>query len=125
MIGYIVIGVLIGPNISINVLGQEYSGLIQDMSLIQLLSSVGLVMLMFFVGLEFSFSKLKRVRTPAMILAIIDTSVGLFVGFVFASCLGWPLIDSLFLAGVISMSSTSMSLQRLSPLVASPGPVYL
>jgi len=127
MIGYIVIGVFIGPNISVNLFGHEYNGLIQDMSLIQLLSSVGLVMLMFFVGLEFSFSKLKKVRTPAIILAVIDTSVGLFVGFVFASCLGWPLIDSLFLAGVISMSSTSIAMKVLFDLkrISSPEVEFL
>src|SRR4030042_2085130 len=73
-------------------------------------------MLMFFVGLEFSFSKLKRVRTAAIILAVIDTSVGLFVGFVFASLLGWPLIDSIFLAGVIAMSSTSIAMKVLFDL---------
>src|SRR4030042_4768073 len=73
-------------------------------------------MLMFFVGLEFSFSKLKRVRTAAIILAVIDTSVGLFVGFVFASLLGWPLIDSIFLAGVIAMSSTSLAMKGVFDL---------
>src|SRR5512136_1936136 len=127
MIGYIVIGVVIGPNISVSILGHEYNGLIQDMSLIQLLSSIGLVMLMFFVGLEFSFSKLKRVRTPAIILAIIDTSVGLFIGFVFASYLGWPLIDSIFLAGVVAMSSASIAMKILFDLkrISSPEVEFL
>ena len=127
MIGYIVIGVVIGPNISVTLLGHEYNGLIRDMSLIQLLSSIGLVMLMFFVGLEFSFSKLKRVRTPAVILAVVDTSVGLFVGFMLASYWGWPLIDSLFLAGVISMSSTSIAMKVLFDLkrISSPEVEFL
>jgi len=116
MIGYIIIGVIIGPRISVDLFGVEYHGLIRDTSLVDLLSQVGLVMLMFFVGLEFSFSKLKRTRTPAIILAVIDTSVGLFVGFVFASILGWPLIDSLFLAGVIAMSSTSIAMKVLFDL---------
>ncbi len=116
MIGYIVIGILIGPKISIELFGMEYHGLISDMTLIGILSFVGLVMLMFFVGLEFSFSKLKKTRTPAIILAVIDTSVGLFVGFTFASFLGWPLIDSIFLAGVIAMSSTSIAMKILFDL---------
>ena len=116
MIGYIAIGILIGPKISLNLLGYEYHGLITDISLIEMLSFVGLVMLMFFVGLEFSFSKLKKTRTPAIILAVIDTSVGLFVGFVFASFLGWPLVDSIFLAGVIAMSSTSIAMKVLFDL---------
>ena len=116
MIGYIAIGIFIGPKISVEVLGYEYHGLITDTSLISMLSFVGLVMLMFFVGLEFSFSKLKKTRTPAIILAVIDTSVGLFVGFMFASFLGWPLIDSIFLAGVIAMSSTSIAMKVLFDL---------
>lgn len=116
MIGYIIIGVLIGPRISVDFLGVQYNGLIRDTSFVDMLSQVGLVMLMFFVGLEFSFSKLKRTRTPAIILAVIDTSVGLFVGFMFASLLGWPLIDSIFLAGVIAMSSTSIAMKVLFDL---------
>jgi CPA2 family monovalent cation:H+ antiporter-2 len=116
MIGYIIIGILIGPKISVNVFGYEYHGLITDTSLVEVLSFIGLIMLMFFVGLEFSFSKLKKVRTPAIILAVIDTSVGLFVGFVFASFLGWPLIDSIFLAGVVAMSSTSIAMKVLFDL---------
>lgn len=116
MIGYIVIGVFIGPKMSVEFFGLSYSGLISDTTLITMLSQVGLVMLMFFVGLEFSFSKLKKTRTPAIILAIIDTSVGLFVGFAFASFLGWPLIDSIFLAGVIAMSSTSIAMKILFDL---------
>ena len=116
MIGYIVIGAFIGPKMSFEVFGIQYHGLIHDTSFIEMLSSIGLVMLMFFVGLEFSFTKLKKTRTPAIILAVIDTSVGLFVGFLFASYLGWPLIDSIFLAGVIAMSSTSIAMKVLMDL---------
>ena len=116
MIGYIIIGIFIGPKISIEVFGLNYHGLISDTIFIDMLSNMGLVMLMFFVGLEFSFTKLKKTRTPAIILAIIDTSVGLFVGFVFASFLGWPLIDSIFLAGVVAMSSTSIAMKVLFDL---------
>jgi len=116
MIGYIIIGAFIGPKMSLEVFGFEYHGLITDTSFIEILSYIGLVMLMFFVGLEFSFTKLKKTRTPAIILAVIDTSVGLFVGFLFASYLGWPLIDSIFLAGVIAMSSTSIAMKVLFDL---------
>ncbi len=116
MIGYIIIGIFIGPKMSISLFGLTYHGLIADTTLADMLSQVGLVMLMFFVGLEFSFSKLKRTHRPAIILAIIDTSVGLFVGFIFASILRWPLIDSIFLAGVVSMSSTSIAMKVLFDL---------
>lgn len=116
MIGYIIIGIFIGPKISISVFGANYHGLIGDTTFIDMMSNMGLIMLMFFVGLEFSFTKLKKTRTPAIILAIIDTSVGLFVGFTFAAYLGWPLIDSIFLAGVVAMSSTSIAMKVLIDL---------
>jgi len=116
MIGYIIIGAFIGPKMSFEIFGVQYHGLIRDTTFIEVLSSIGLVMLMFFVGLEFSFTKLKKTRTPAIVLAVIDTSVGLFVGFLFASYLGWPLIDSIFLAGVIAMSSTSIAMKILFDL---------
>jgi len=116
MIGYILIGVLIGPKMSMDILGFEYHGLIHDVGFVEVLSGIGLIMLMFFVGLEFSFTKLKRTRTPAIILAIIDTGLGLFVGFIFATYLGWPAIDSIFLAGVIAMSSTSIAMKVLYDL---------
>ena len=116
MIGYIIIGAFIGPKMSFEIFGVQYHGLIRDTTFIEVLSSIGLVMLMFFVGLEFSFTKLKKTRTPAIVLAVIDTSVGLFVGFLFASYLGWPLIDSIFLAGVIAMSSTSIAMKVLFDL---------
>jgi len=116
MMGYIVIGILIGPKIDVNLFGVQYHGLVSETTFVQMLSQIGLVMLMFFVGLEFSFSKLKKTRTPAIILAIIDTSVGLFIGFVFASYLGWPLIDSIFLAGVVAMSSASITMKVLFDL---------
>ncbi len=116
MVGYIVLGIFIGPKMSFELFGVEYQGLISDTSLVEVLSFMGLIMLMFFVGLEFSFSKLKKTKTPAIILAIIDTSIGLFVGFLFASYLGWPLVDSIFLAGVIAMSSTSVAMKILFDL---------
>lgn len=116
MIGYIIIGIFIGPKISIEAFGHNYHGLIGDMTFIDVLSNMGLIMLMFFVGLEFSFTKLKKTRTPAIILAVIDTGIGLFVGFMFASYLGWPLIDSIFLAGVVAMSSTSIAMKVLFDL---------
>ena len=127
MMGYVVIGILIGPKMNLNLFGVEYHGLVSETNFVEMLSQIGLVMLMFFVGLEFSFSKLKKTRTPAIILAIIDTSVGLFIGFLFASYLGWRLIDSIFLAGVVAMSSASIAMKVLFDLkrISSPEVEFL
>jgi len=120
IIGYIFAGILIGPFIHITFFGYEYNGLITDTSFIAYMSQIGLILLLFFVGLEFSISKLKKTKGPAIILAIVNTGIDFFLGVVLGLALGWPLIDTIFLAGVVAMGSAAitgkslMEMQRLS-----------
>ena len=120
IIGYIVVGVLIGPNISLNLLGMQYNGIMSDFTFIDYMSKIGLVLLMFFVGLEFSISKLKKVKAPAILLATVNTGLDMFIGILLGLALGWPLVDTVFLAGVVAMGSAAitgkslMELQKLS-----------
>jgi len=109
ILGYIVAGVLIGPYIFINVGGFTYDGLIKDTSFIQFLSTMGLTLLMFFVGLGFSVTKLKKTKTPAILLALINVGVNMFVGILLGLSLGWPIVDTVFLAGVFAMSSAAIT----------------
>ena len=113
MIGYIFVGVFIGPFIDLSFLGVEYHGLITDTELISAMSKIGLILLLFFVGLEFSFSRLMRTRTPAFLLAFVNISMNIFCGFVIGMLFGWPLIDTFFLAGVIAMNSTAIAAKAL------------
>ncbi|MEM4263102.1 MAG: cation:proton antiporter [Thermoplasmata archaeon] len=113
MIGYIFVGVFIGPYISFSVFGFEYHGLITDMELISAMSKIGLILLLFFVGLEFSFSRLMRTRTPAFLLAFVNISMNIFCAFVIGMLFGWPLVDTFFLAGVIAMNSTAIAAKAL------------
>ncbi len=116
VIGYIVAGILIGPNIHVSVLGLSYNGLLQDTDFIQSISQLGLVLLLFFVGLEFSIAKLRRTKEAAAILAVTNLAVDMFAGFVIGTWLGWPLIDTIFMAGVISMSSSAIAAKALIDL---------
>lgn len=113
MIGYIIVGILLGPFIHISAFGLEYNGIIQDTTLISAMSKIGLVLLLFFVGLEFSFSRLMKTRTPAFLLAFINISMNMFFGFVIGQIFGWPLVDSFFLAGVMAMNSTAIAAKSL------------
>lgn len=120
ILGYILAGILIGPYISIQLFGLNYNGLVHDTSFIDTLSILGLTLLMFFVGLEFSFSKLKRTKSPAVILALINTGLDMFIGILIGYMLGWPIVDTVFLAGVFAMGSAAitgkslMDMQRMS-----------
>jgi CPA2 family monovalent cation:H+ antiporter-2 len=116
ILGYIVAGVLIGPFIHFNLLGIQYDGLMKDTSFISYLSTLGLTLLMFFVGLEFSVSKLKKTKSSALILALINTGVDFFIGILIGLALGWPIIDTVFLAGVIAMGSAAITGQSLIEL---------
>jgi CPA2 family monovalent cation:H+ antiporter-2 len=116
IIGYMVVGVLIGPYISIEIGFLKYEGLIRDTVLIDALSHIGLILLLFFVGLQFSITKLKKTNKPSTILAITNLGINMFAGFMIGTCLGWPLIDTIFLAGVISMSSAALTVKSLIEL---------
>ncbi len=121
IIGYIIVGVLIGPLIYISIGGISYRGLVQDTTMVGYLSTMGLTLLMFFVGLEFSFSKLKKSKSPAVILALINTGVDMFLGLLIGLALGWPIIDTVFLAGVFAMGSaaiTGKALQEMQKMSA-------
>src|SRR5436309_870884 len=116
IIGYIVAGILIGPHVRLALGGVSYQGLITDDAFVQDISRVGLILLLFFVGLEFSIEKLKRTKRAAMVLALVNLGVNMFGGFVLGTYLGWPLIDTIFLAGVVSMSSSAITAKSLIEL---------
>ena len=116
VIGYIVAGMLIGPNIHVHVFGWAYDGVLQDSAFLQSISQLGLVLLLFFVGLEFSVTKLMKTKEAAAVLAVTNLAVGMFAGFVIGTWMGWPLIDTIFLAGVISMSSSAIAAKSLIDL---------
>jgi CPA2 family monovalent cation:H+ antiporter-2 len=116
VLGYIIAGILIGPFMHLDILGFHYDGLIDDSQLITLISDLGIVLLMFFVGLEFSISKLRKVERPAIILSLINIGVNLFTGILLGTALGWPLLDTVFLASVIAMSCAAVAMKSLIEL---------
>ncbi len=116
ILGYIIAGILIGPFIHLELGGFSYDGLIRDTDLISVISELGIILLMFFVGLEFSITKLRKVERPAIILSVINIGVNLFTGILLGTALGWPLIDTIFLAAVVSMSCAAVAMKSLIEL---------
>jgi CPA2 family monovalent cation:H+ antiporter-2 len=116
IIGYILAGIIIGPYMTVNILGLSYSGVIRDIEFIEQLAHIGLILLLFFVGLEFSIEKLKKTKEPAIILAVINLSINMFAGFCLGMFLGWPLLDTFFLAGVVALSSAAVTAKVLIEL---------
>jgi len=116
ILAYILVGILIGPHLVFSVAGMKYTGIISDESLISRILEFGLIFLFFFVGLEFSITKLKDTKKAATIIAITHVSANLFIGFIIATIFHWDLIGSIFLAGLIATSSAAIAIKTLKDL---------
>ncbi|MCL7487765.1 MAG: cation:proton antiporter [Desulfobulbaceae bacterium] len=105
IIGYIAAGVVIGP----------YTGglTITDLHEIELLSEIGVALLLFALGLEFSLSELKPVRSIALIGTPIQILLSMAYGFGIGQLFGWSTTHSLWFGGLIALSSTMITLKTL------------
>ncbi|MFA6808084.1 MAG: cation:proton antiporter [Eubacteriales bacterium] len=110
VLGYIIAGFLVGPycNLFPNV---------TDMVSIQTWSEIGIIILMFYLGLEFNLHKLASVGGTAIITAITVVSSMLMIGFGCGRLLGWDTMNSIFLGGMVSMSSTMIIMKAFEDLM--------
>jgi monovalent cation:H+ antiporter-2, CPA2 family len=109
VLGYIIAGVIIGPHTP------PYA-LIHDEATINTLSELGVILLMFSLGLEFSLRKLTRVGLAALIAALLEILLLFWVGYEIGHFFAWPLLDSIFLGAMLSMSSTTVIIKVLGEL---------
>ena len=79
-------------------------------------AEIGVIILLFSLGLEFSFKKLLKVGTPASVTAIVEVMFMLMIGYVAGSLMGWSKMDSIFLGGVLSISSTTIIIRAFEEL---------
>lgn len=109
VLGYILAGILIGPYCKI-------SPTVVDFENIKVWADIGVIFLLFGLGLEFSFKKIVNVGKSAMIAANANILFMLFLGYQVGLFLGWSTTDSLFLGGMISMSSTTIIIKAFEEL---------
>jgi CPA2 family monovalent cation:H+ antiporter-2 len=109
VLGYIIAGVIIGPH-------TPPFPLIRDEETIRTLSELGVIFLMFSLGLEFSLRKLKEVGATALIAAITAILVMLCAGYSLGQGFGWSTMDSIFLGAILSISSTTIIIKVLDEL---------
>lgn len=101
ILGYIIAGFLIGPHV-------HFFFNISSAESVHQWSEIGLIFMMFGLGLEFSFKKLLKVGAGAIVTAG-TKFVGVFViGFIVGQAMSWTVMESIFLAGLLSMSSTAV-----------------
>ena len=109
VLGYIVAGVIIGPY-------TPPFQLIHDEATIQTLGELGVVFLMFSLGLEFSLRKLFKVGATAFVAALSEIVLMIWLGYEIGRWFGWNAMDSLFLGAMLAISSTTIIVKALSEL---------
>jgi len=101
VLGYIIAGFLIGPNF-------EWFPVIKDHTSVETWSEIGMVFMLFGIGLEFSFKKLKKVGGTVGITALTELVTMCLIGFLLGKSLGWSKMDCIFLGAMLSISSTTI-----------------
>ena len=109
VLGYIVAGFLVGPHFHL-------FPTVMDTAMVEEWSQLGIIFLLFALGLEFSFKKLAKVGSTAFITAITEIVVMVCVGFLVGYCLGWTTMESIFLGGMLAMSSTTIIIKAFDDL---------
>jgi CPA2 family monovalent cation:H+ antiporter-2 len=109
VLGYIVAGFLVGPHF------QLLPTIIAEQNVTEW-SEIGIIFLLFALGLEFNLKKLMNVGGSAIITAITEVLTMLCVGFFVGHLLGWTTMESIFLGGMLSMSSTTIIIKAFNDL---------
>jgi CPA2 family monovalent cation:H+ antiporter-2 len=109
VLGYIIAGFLVGPHFHL-------VPTVIDNENVRILAEIGVIFLLFSLGLEFSFKKLMRVGGAASVTAFVEIAFITFAGYYTGKWMGWSTMDSLFLGGMLASSSTTIIIRAFDEL---------
>jgi CPA2 family monovalent cation:H+ antiporter-2 len=98
--GYLLAGMIVGPYIPIP--------LAADQGMIRTLSELGVILVLFSIGLEFSLRKLIQIGPTSGLVAIPETSGMVLIGFMIGQLFGWTTLESVYTGAIIAISSTTI-----------------
>ncbi|MEO5649319.1 MAG: cation:proton antiporter [Ginsengibacter sp.] len=109
VLGYIIAGFLVSPHLSL-------TPTVVDTANVKTLAEIGVIFLLFSLGLEFSFKKLMRVGGTSSITAFVEIIFITITGYLLGRWMGWSTMDSLFLGGMLASSSTTIIIKAFDEL---------
>jgi len=109
VLGYILAGLILGPH-------TPPFSMVQDNHTIEILAELGIVFLMFSLGLEFSLRKLRAVGATAVVAALVEIVVMVWLGYEIGTYFGWKPMDAIFLGAMLAISSTTIIVKALDEL---------
>lgn len=109
VLGYIIAGFLVGQNFKL------FPSIVEIES-IKIWAGIGVILLLFGLGLEFSFKKLMKIGGVAAITAVTEVTLTLFLGYNVGKLLGWNTMNSLYLGGILAIASTTIIIRTFDEL---------
>lgn len=109
VLGYILAGFIAGPYVT-------FLPTVTDMGNVEIWAEIGVIFLLFALGLEFSFKRLIDVGGTASIATLINLGSMIVIGYLVGRLLGWSGMDSIFLGGMLSMSSTTIIIKAFNDM---------
>ncbi|GAA4460414.1 cation:proton antiporter [Nemorincola caseinilytica] len=109
VLGYILAGIMVGPHFPL-------FPSVADTESVDVWAQIGVIVLLFCLGLEFSFKKLMRVGGTASVTAVTEIGTMLLMGFGVGKLLGWSTTDCIFLGTMLSISSTTIIIRAFDEL---------
>ncbi len=106
LLGYLLAGLIIGPHVPLP--------LFASLERVRTLSELGVIVLMFSIGLEFSVGRLLRLGLSACVIATLTAALMLWLGFLAGQQLGWSARASFFAGGMVAISSTMIATRSLA-----------
>ena len=111
IVGFILTGILAGPHVF---------GLIKAIHEVEILAEIGVVLLLFTIGVEFSFADLLQIRRSVLIAGPIQVALTCLAGFALALHVGKPVGEAVFIGFLLSLSSTAIVLKILQGILYYP-----
>ncbi|NRT16765.1 CPA2 family monovalent cation:H+ antiporter-2 [Flavobacterium sp. 28A] len=109
VLGYLIAGFLAGTHF-------DFFPSVTDIKSVEVWAEIGVIILLFSLGLEFSFKKLMKVGGTASITAVTQIISMVLMGFLVGKWMGWGQMDSIFLGVILSISSTTIILKTFDEL---------
>ncbi len=109
VLGYIIAGIIVGPYF-------KFFPTVADLENIQIWADIGVIFLLFNLGLEFSFKRLFEEGPKIIIIALCGVGLTLLMGFLLGKLLGWDNMNSLFFGGMLSIASTTIIIRAFDEL---------
>ena len=104
--GYLLAGLLVGPYTSVP--------LVANAEITQTLAELGVIMLLFSLGLEFTLRKLVKVGPTAGVVALFQGTAMIWVGYLAARMLGWTAVEAIYAGAIVAISSTTIIIKAFA-----------